>query len=374
MRKLIVLLIGLACLQPACSTTASQRAGRIILPTPVEETVASVHIMVHPNVELISIIQHISKYGETFPFLLNNNDFRYREDIVRQFRQHSDHDAIRFMDDVSLKPRMYNFSAPPTSMLYLDESFRLREDLVHDDFLMARIGGVDSLRRFGEYLGDYSQQAGFAEFYAEHAAYYKSLVDSVKSKFDEVNYVEELEAFYGTRQESYNLILVPLYGHVGFGPHVDSREGDTHIFNIMGPQSVESGVLNFGDKSYFKKMQRHEFSHSFVNPLTEKYWDEAVELAYLFERLPETARKEVCGDWQECLNEHVVRAVTTYLAYMEGEETGRKAREYEIGRGMIFLDDLMTAIRVYESKRDQYPTFDSYYDELLAALRKHPKE
>jgi len=254
-RKLIVfiLLIKLACLQPACSATDGQRAGRVVLPTPVEETVSSVHIMVHPNVELISIIQQISKYSETFPFLLNNHDFPYREDIVRQFLPHSDHDAISFMDDVSLKPRMYNFSAPPTSMLYLDESFRLREDLVHDDFLMGRIGGVDSLRRFGEHLRDFSQQTGFAEFYAEHAAYYKNLIDSVKSKFDEVNYVAELEAFYGTKQKSYNLILVPFYGHVGFGPLVESREGGPHIFNIMGPQSVESGVLNFGSRSYFKK-------------------------------------------------------------------------------------------------------------------------
>ena len=95
--------------------------------------------------------------------------------------------------------------------------------------------------------------------------------------------------------------------------------------------------MNNGDKDYFEAMQRHEFSHSFVNPLTDKHWEQAKTYAHLYDALP---AQQVCGEWNECVNEYVIRAVTTYLAFQESRTAGQAALEAERGRNVVFIDDL----------------------------------
>jgi hypothetical protein len=54
--------------------------------------------------------------------------------------------------------------------------------------------------------------------------------------------------------------------------------------------------------------------------------------------IPEIARKQVCGDWQECINEFIIRAITTHIAYNESDETGKWAYDREKLRGVSYLD------------------------------------
>jgi hypothetical protein len=43
----------------------------------------------------------------------------------------------------------------------------------------------------------------------------------------------------------------------------------------------------FGDEEYLKYMIRHEFSHPFVNPMTEKYWQNIKDYSALYGSIPE---------------------------------------------------------------------------------------
>lgn len=115
-------------------------------------------------------------------------------------------------------------------------------------------------------------------------------------------------------------------------------------------------------------MQRHEFSHSFVNPLATENHAAVERLSPLFQRMPEVARNGMCGDWEDCLNEQVVRSVTTYLAYAESQTAGDRAQALEERRGAVLINELLAGVREYASARDRYPTFESYYPALLRRL------
>ena len=325
---------------------------------------------IDPKVELISIIQHVSIYGEDLGFLLNNSEFSYSRDMRTHFNEFKSHNAVQFFNSICLKPRMYNFTAPPTSMLYLDNCFKLRNDLLLDESLIKRIAGLDSFKIFIEYLRDFSKVSSFEDKFKSNVPYYKGLIFDVQKNLEHFDYVKELESFYGVKNKSYNLILVPLYGHVGYGPFLTMKNGEKHIYNIMGPQKVEEGKLIFGDEAYFKYLQLHEFSHSFVNPLTDKHWNLLEPYFSNFSNIPERARNNVCGDWQECINEHIVRSVTTYLAFQESQEIGQNALQSEKERGMIYLDALLEKIYEYEKQRTTYPTFESYYEILIEVFEK----
>lgn len=366
MKRLLIILMlsGLPFTLPAITSTNDFR-----LPEPVILEHNRITVGVFPQVELISIVQSISKYPQTFPFLMARDSSEYRMDAARHFGPYSDHPAMRMLDRLSLQPGMLNFSAPSNIMLLADESLCLRSDIETDEFVIRRAGGPDSLIVFLELLRDFAVKSSFTEFFSEHREFYLSLAEETVSSMGPVNYIAELEDFYGSSQRSYNIALVSLYGPVGFGNSLLHSDRKREIYNTMGPRSVKDGRPFFGDEEYLRHMIRHEFSHPYINPLTEKYRDLIRDFAAGYELIPEVARKNVCGDWQECINEFVIRAITTCLAYYDSEEAGNKAYAREKSRGVNCLDELLKNIRLYESERDTFPTFDSFYPTILKVFQ-----
>jgi hypothetical protein len=327
-------------------------------------------IGVFPQVELISIVQTISKYPTAFGFLMAGDTSIYRTDVINHFDSYKNHPAVLMFNRLSLQPRMLNFSAPSNIMLYTNESLDLRTDIELDDFVINRAGGIDSLRVFLRLLRDFAVQSSFNDFFLDHRDFYLAITENTIKNMGSINYISELENFYGKTQKSYNIILVTLYNFVGFGNSLLYSNEKREIYNTMGPKTVLNNIPFFGDEKYLKYMIRHEFSHPFINPLTEKYWNYIKDYSHNYDSIPEVARKNVCGDWQECINEFIIRAITTQIAYNESVDIGYQAYKKEISRGVSYLDELMDRIKLYESRRDTFPTFESFYPTILDVLRK----
>jgi hypothetical protein len=80
-------------------------------------------------------------------------------------------------------------------------------------------------------------------------------------------------------------------------------------------------------------------------------------------------RKQAYANWEIVVNESVVRAVTTRLAYrFDGTTAGDRELEYNISQGFVFTGALATKLEEYENRRDKYPTLDSYYPQLIGVL------
>ena len=340
------------------------------LPEPVFQEYNQITVGVFPAVELISIIQTISNYPSVLGFLMAQDSSVYRTDVINHFQPYKEHPVVRMFDRLSSQPRMLNFSAPSNIMLYTGKSLQLREDIELDDFVINRAGGMDSLKVFLDLLRDFAVQSSFNEFFSESQDFYSGVVDNALKNLGPVNYIDELESFYGMAQNAYYIVLVSLYNHVGFGNSILCENSRRELYNTLGPQKISENVPFFGDQHYMKHMIRHEFSHPFINPLTEKYWDYLKDYASKFDSIPETARQKVCGDWQECVNEFTIRAITTQLAYNESEKAGLQEYEREKSRGVSYLDPLLESIRFYQQNREKYPTLETYYLKILDVFKK----
>jgi hypothetical protein len=333
---------------------------------------ASIHgirVAVDPRLELISIVQYLSGYRHARQPLVTNETSEYRQQVDAWFSRFKDHAAVREFEAMAEKG--YSFSRPPVSMLYLDDHFRLRKDLLPDELVFRLSGGPEQLQKFAGLLNAFSRDSDFPKFFAQHRTFYSSLISEVRMNLDQ-DYVAELEALYGARNASYNVLLVPLYGSVGFGPIVRTKTGEGHVYSIIGPRSVTDGRQRFADRAYFTYLQRHEFSHSFVNPLTSRFSTGVQQTAGLMNLMGVATKKDVCGEWEECLNENVVRAVTTFLAFRDNPEAGQQALQKEVNRGAVLVPEILEALRSYSSARDRYPTLESYYPVLLDRLAKLP--
>ena len=339
------------------------------LPEPVVKEHFKISVEVLPQVELISIVQEISKYPSVMGFLMTKDSSAYKRDVLNHFSSFSDHPAVRMFDRLSLQPRMLNFSAPSNIMLYTDRRLDLREDIIPDGFVLDRAHGIDTVRLFLELMSDFAHESSFNEFFEAHRDFYLEFTDATISNLGSADYVSELEGFYGISQKSYNIVLVSLYGTVGYGNSLIMKDGRREIYNTMGPRRVMENIPFYGDEASLKYIIRHEFSHPFVNPLTEKYWDYVKEYSSNYDSIPEVARKTACGDWQECVNEFIIRAITTHLAYHDNEETGKASYNRERSKGVSCLDALVETVDRFQREREKYPTLESFYPALLDVMK-----
>ncbi|WP_165389800.1 DUF4932 domain-containing protein [Cecembia calidifontis] len=324
-----------------------------------------IQLRVSPQVELISILQSIGNYPEILPFLVSAQEFSYRQRALEHFGPFSGHAAVKMFDRLSAQPRKLNFNAPSYIMLFTNQVLQLRNDIELDEFVLNRIDGQDSLLVFLDLLKDFVEVSGFSDFFSQNEKYYFQTIDQAKDQIGDFNFIRELEDFYGQSQHSYHIVLVSLYPALGFGNSLLRHDGKREIYNVMGAGSIKEDIPFFGDEIHFRYMIRHEFSHPFVNPLTEMHRDKIMPYSENFESLPENARQHVCGEWEECINEFIIRAITTWLARQECESLGDWAYQREKSRGVPYLDELLEKIDAYQNNRKQYPTLQEYYPELL---------
>jgi hypothetical protein len=365
-------------LQSACSHISRTAAIGLLLPAvllpvrgaaaapewlaPVSLEAGGLTISVDPRLEVLSIVQYL---GGVEP--ITKLESRYRgavDSAFGAFRGHRAVALVRAMADTG-----FSFDAPPNATLH--RGLELGPSRAFSPYVVRRGGSERKLENYFGTLAAFAEESGFAAFFNAHREFYRSMVAAAASQIGELQQPSLLEAYYGEQMGSYNIVLVPLYMPGGFGVEVDA-DGVREIYSVQGPLAVEEGLPSFGTEQSFTYLVWHEFSHSFVNPLTRTSIEAANRYAPLYEPLADAMRRQAYGNWESTLNEHIVRAVTTRLAYLNyGAAEGDRARSHESGRGFVYLDALVEALERYESQRDRYPALRDFYPELLAALDRY---
>jgi hypothetical protein len=237
------------------------------------------------------------------------------------------------------------------------------------EYLLRRAGGEQRFEEFVQALHDFARESQFMDFYKTQAADYAQMADGVRLTLGRYNEVTLLEDYYGMQQHSYNVILAPLLFGTGYSSHQIRDDGAYTAYCIIGRVGARSDMPVFGSSENLTGLIWHEFSHSFVNPLTAQHRDGVNRYAALYEPIAEQMAQQGYSSWETTVNEHIIRAVTTRLAYRElGRQAGDAAFNYELSRSFHSIEPLMQRLEGYEDQRDRYPSFADFYPELLSAF------
>ncbi|MCK4421355.1 DUF4932 domain-containing protein [candidate division WOR-3 bacterium] len=333
---------------------------------PLNATQTSLNVVVDPRLELLAVVQLLSDYGERYG-LITQYGFPYKCDVVEYFSPYKKHPAVKLFAKMSADN--FSFDAPPAAMLYLSDPPDLNLLLPFTDYLKRRAGGEKQLNQFVDELRDFAHETQFMAFFETHKGTFQQIVGDAYKKIEGIDYIGILEKYYGMKQHSYNIILVSLFTG-GYGPRVKRVDGTYDIFNICGPMRVKNGFPIFGTMESFRHLAWHEFSHSFVNPTTERFHKQIAKYSSLYDPISDRMKKQAYGVWQTCVNEHIVRAITTRLAYREsGKEAGDLALQNEKRRGFFYVEDICKRLEQYEKQRGKYPSFEDFYPEIVNVFK-----
>jgi len=256
-------------------------------------------------------------------------------------------------------------------MLYLSEPPGLQVERPFTDYLKMRAGGEEQLEEFVGALRDFARETRFMEFFKEHGGFYSQVLSGVKKPLADLNIVGVLEEYFGKEfRQSYTVILVPLF-QGNYGPRVRQAEGTYAFYSICGNHGVSAlGLPLFGSAERFRHLLWHEFGHSFVNPLVEKHREQLTKYASLHKPIAEAMKQQAYGDWETCVKEHIVRAVTVRLTIRtRGPLVAVGALLSERMRGFAYIEPLCRRLARYETQRDKYPTFANFCPQLIDVFR-----
>ncbi len=221
-----------------------------------------------------------------------------------------------------------------------------------------------------ELLRDFSLQSDFSSFFKDQSGYYQSLIDSVSKTLNNETLIEVMERYYGMSHWEYNLVLSPLFQYGGIGPRVRHPDGRFSILSVIGPVGSDNGIPDFGSRDDLLELIWHEFGHSFVNPVTEGYRSSIEKYALLLDPIQEKmAKAGGYGAWEICLNEHLIRAITSRLFHRElGPKHGDRLLVRDIEKGVRYLPAVLRKLELFERYHLRKKTFEDYYPVLLRAF------
>jgi hypothetical protein len=354
MRNLLFLFAATAIL------SGCKKDDTIIIDIPDDYYKNGVYVMIDPRMELLSAVQHFTSWADEHH---TNLDFSYPDDVEDYFSSFSNHSAVAKCQELLNKG--FTYDAPVNFMLFHDYPPGLALLSPYSDYLKGRASGEGNLNDFAECLRDFSVSADFMSFYEDHKTFYDKVLTLVFNSLGENNYIELLEDYYGETKYRYIIVPTPLFSGGGYGPRVDLPEGQ-YVYHIPGPTGLKNGIPTFGSESDFKHVLLHEFSHSFVNPLTEENIDDVNKSAKLFEPIEQQMRDQAYSKWYVCVNEHLVRInVIRMRINSEGEGIKENLIDYEESQGFIYITQIDTLMQRYESNRTEYPRYEDFYPEII---------
>lgn len=369
----ILLLILITVITTGCNQAETSIAKDIVLIESIVESKNSINVSVDPRIELLSIVQFLSEYDTIDDMFITQWDIDYKDRVIEHFSNFKKHKAVKTFEKIMRSG--FTYDAPPGLMLFMDHDFNLREDVELTDYIVGRAGGEKNVNKLFEDLEEFCIDTNFLDFFNDNHHYYNKIINSTLGLIrSDLSIVKDLEEYYGMKQKSYNIILVSLYGNGAYGPSIDTKNEGTEIYSILGCIGIDMmNIPVFGGWDFFTELQQHEFSHSFINPITEKNHDLAYSYEELFTPIKGKMKNMAYGSWETCLNEHIIRALTSRFTYHKDKQEGIRALAIEKRNSFIYVEALFNKLDEYENNRDKYPTIEDFYPELLKALNEFNK-
>ena len=248
------------------------------------------NITIDDRIETLYSIAYFDNY-----FLVNKHANIYKNTLDQKLKTLKNHRAVALFDSISKK---YNFSYyRPVEWILQHSDFpdlkKTKNKLDENDETITK-GKEYLLDEFKKELIKFNKDSLFQKYLKGIKPINEKVIETVLESKSIKFLPDYLEDYYGTKLSSYNLIISPLLHSGGFNSEIINEKGEREVYAIIGP----NGEINFYphfDKDYLEMdMILHEFGHSFVNPLTDKYVNQIENLKnkYYNEKLQKNGKNQ----------------------------------------------------------------------------------
>ena len=333
----------------------------------ISTIINDLEIRVDRRTELLSIIEIISDYGKKYPFLLEKyGNKNYVMEIEKKFRYYQNHKVVKLFNYLTLNYD-FSFSTPIKLFLQLNDDFSF--SYLTDELFSKKFNKDSKVLELLSLLPDFAEEIKFDIYYFSNEKKYRRFINNVANQLMGLDIVKFINNYYGiTESKNFIVNLIPwrTYGCYGTCNNDDLY---THLCCHHKSKNKNDIYHNNDHIFNYSSFLVHEFSHSFINPLTDKYslitednpifndiWEKMKELGY-------SSNKSI-------LNDHIVRAITLRFLFLQRNDISyyNKQLETDENWGFSYIRNIMASLEFYEKNRDYYKNMDSFYPLLIQNL------
>lgn len=329
-------------------------------------------VRIDAGIEMISTILYFSNHYKIFETIVGGNykpliTEDYYDDLKKWIDPYLKHDIFTYVDELTYKG--FFFGRPMEIMCATEfETMILKETL--SDVCIEYSGGIKCIEKLLALLKDFAKVTDYKYFFENIKKYYLKPINYFNDHYDLENIIMEVNKFYGYHENSYHIIWTDLQKG-SYGIHFNDFE-KLKIFSVY----TMNGCSDFTEKrletacgAFSLNVIIHEFSHPYVNPLTERYSKEVNEYKEAYDMLSPYRLPGILsgyGDWTECVNEHIVRAISIHISKKLRTSEGEQWHyNKSYNAGYRYLPLLLEKLNYYDANRDKYVTFGNFYLELI---------
>lgn len=325
----------------------------------------NLNITITPQMEVLNVLLQISGYDQGI-----NSESKYMKEVKDFFSPYSNHTAVKMTK--TLSEHGLSYDAPSQLALNLTFNKLMVMNINMQETLLERLNvSKPELQDYIHAINAFIKDSGFIEFYDKNTPLYKELVGNFSDSVLR-NPVDILENYFGYEQNSYTMLISLLEHNCGYGPRVLKEDNRYDVYAVITSSDPKKYVFDYMGS---EGLVLHEFSHSFINPLTKDNPDGVKATEHLFKGLEERMSAQAYPLWETVLNEHLVRAATNRMLYLnENEEASKNSKQWDLSKGFIYIDLLEEEFKSYEADRNSYNTFAEFYPHVIEVMSKTTKE
>jgi len=359
MKALITIALVLVyCIGLPSSTLAANNP-----PAKDRANVGKITIEVDPRVELIGIVFRLAGNPE-----FNDGTLRpYVKAIERHFGDFDNHAAVKMAAQLR-HTRSMSCDGPMSLAVHIDGNYQLRKTTEEWPSTLDYRWEKEETEEFLEKLRQFAAETKFYEFFKAQSEIYEKGIRSCEDLMAQLDLGTWLADFFGVKEcGDLKLVLGFVNGFCSYGVQF-TTEGTSEKYAIVGMRPFDpANTVIFRPKQIGATV--HEFCHSFANPVVKKYMDHLQPAGEkLFAVHGPAMRMRGYQKWESVMYETAVRAcVASFIrhAFVEPKWMDYYIKD-EVKAGFVWTEEMGNLLKTYESNRDKYSTFESFFPEFVA--------
>lgn len=316
------------------------------------------------RVELLSIVFRLAGSNE---YNSNDNSF-YVERIHNHFDKFKNHKLVNYAKQLR-ENNGIGYDAVMSLAVALDSVPGLNPITPFSKNIPDERWSAATASKFVELLKLFYKEADCKSFFDSNKDYYTTAENEFYSLFKKIDFAW-YQNFYGKApNENFKIVIGIGNGGNNFGPHFDLPDKSRNVYAIIGAYTFDNNNTPTFEEDNYLPTLIHEFNHSFVNYLTENYKEKLERSGQIiFEKEKAKMKRQAYGSWETMINEATVRAaVIKYLAAHHTDTTKTDSElKRQLANGFVWMKELVELLNQYESKRNSYPTLQSFMPEIVS--------
>lgn len=206
--------------------------------------------------------------------LYDFKNYQYLNDVYNHFGKYREHKCIQVLNKILDSGLSFNYDAPIQLALQIDEEGNFKG---YDKYpFVNRLRKSELVLQFIKKMKSFSKDSRFDQFFDKHKDFYNQEMENFNETVNlskVIPFMKKLKMDINDKHFIVNLAL--LFSSGGYGANENQKE----VCCTMSKRVTNEGnvALNWGKKEGCFGQQSfylHEFCHSIVNPLTDKYFSQ----------------------------------------------------------------------------------------------------